>query len=225
VADDHRRFADRRDAGRALGAELAGRDELAHGAPVVLGLPRGGVVVAAEVATALGAPLDVLVVRKLGLPWQPELAMGAIAAVGDAVETVRTEKVIERAGVEQHTFDEVRGEELAELRRREAAYRGDRLPVPITGRPVVVVDDGLATGATMRAAVRALRGQRPARITVAVPVGSAATCADLAALVDDVVCLRTPSGFRAVGQAYADFAPTSDDEVRAALGRHGVATP
>jgi predicted phosphoribosyltransferase len=219
-----RRFADRRDAGRALGAALANSAER-HAGAVVLGLPRGGVVVAAEVAAALDAPLDVLVVRKIGLPWQPELAMGAIAAVGEAVETVRSEMVIERARVGQQSFDEVRDEELAELRRREAAYRGDRPPVPLAGRPVVVVDDGLATGATMRAAVRALRRQEPARITVAVPVGSAATCADLAELVDDVVCLQSPAGFRAVGQVYADFAPTSDDEVMAALARARAATP
>jgi putative phosphoribosyl transferase len=221
---DHRRFADRREAGRALAAALLERRAVADDA-VVLGLPRGGVVVAAEVAAALGAPLDVIVVRKLGLPWQPELAMGAIAAVGEAVETVRTDVVLERAAVQASTFDEVRAEELAELRRREAAYRGDRPPVPVAGRPVVVVDDGLATGATMRAAVTAVRRQQPARITVAVPIGSPATCTDLEPLVDEVVCLQTPRSFRAVGQGYADFAPTSDDEVRGALARARSATP
>jgi predicted phosphoribosyltransferase len=227
VAADHERFADRRDAGRALGAALAERAQGAEPADdlVVLGLPRGGVVVAAEVAAALEAPLDVLVVRKVGLPWQPELAMGAIAAVGDAVETVRTEAVIDRARVQPATFDEVRDEELAELRRRESAYRGGHPMVRVTGRPVIVVDDGLATGATMRAAVAALRRQQPARITVAVPIGSPATCADLAPLVDEVVCLQTPRSFRAVGQGYADFAPTSDDEVREALARARAATP
>jgi predicted phosphoribosyltransferase len=229
MAADHPRFADRRQAGRALAAALTeraaagGRD--AERGTVVLGLPRGGVVVAAEVAAALDAPLDVLVVRKIGLPWQPELAMGAIAAVGDAVETVRSESVIARGGVEPQTFDEVRAAELAELRRREAAYRGDRLPVPVTGRPVIVVDDGLATGATMRAAIAALRSRQPSTITVAVPVGSPATCADLERLVDEVVCLQAPRSFRAVGQGYADFAPTSDDEVREALARAQAATP
>jgi predicted phosphoribosyltransferase len=227
VPANHSRFADRRDAGRALGTALTERAQGAGPADglVVLGLPRGGVVVAAEVASALGAPLDVLVVRKLGLPWQPELAMGAIAAVGDAVETVRTETVIDRARVEPATFEEVRDEELAELRRRESAYRGDHPAVPVAGRPVIVVDDGLATGATMRAAVTALRRQEPARITVAVPIGSPATCAELASLVDQVVCLQAPRSFRAVGQGYADFAPTSDDEVREALARARAATP
>jgi predicted phosphoribosyltransferase len=145
--------------------------------------------------------------------------MGAIAAVGDAVETVRTELVIERAQVQQSTFDEVRTEELDELRRREAAYRGNRPPVQVAGRPVILVDDGLATGATMRAAVTALRRQEPARITAAVPIGSPATCAEVAPTVDEMLCLETPRSFRAVGQGYADFAPTSDDEVREALVR------
>jgi putative phosphoribosyl transferase len=210
------RFADRRAAGRALAERLG--EKPAEGT-VVLGLPRGGVVVAAEVAAALGAPLDVLVVRKIGLPWQPELAMGAVAAVGDAVETVRSEGIIVRTNVDPSTFEQVRQTELAELRRRESAYRGDRPPVPVAGRPVIVVDDGLATGATMRAAVTALRRQEPARITVAVPIGSPATCAELVKDVDEVVCLQTPRSFRAVGQGYADFTPTSDDEVREALVR------
>jgi putative phosphoribosyl transferase len=216
---DRRRFADRRDAGRALAEALAAEVGEHPEGTVVLGLPRGGVVVAAEVAGALRAPLDVLVVRKLGLPWQPELAMGAIAAVGDVVETVRTEAVLAATRVAPETFDEVRGEELAELRRRETAYRGDRPAVAVTGRQVVLVDDGLATGSTMRAAVLAVRRQQPARIVVAVPVGSPTACAALTPQVDAVVCLSAPASFRAVGQAYADFAPTSDDEVREALAR------
>jgi putative phosphoribosyl transferase len=212
----HPPFADRRDAGRALGAALAQR----LGTPtdvVVLGLPRGGVVVAAEVAAVLGAALDLVAVRKLGLPWQPELAMGAIAAAGAAVETVRTEQVLARVDVDPAGFEAVRQRELAELRRREQAYRGVRPPVPLSGRTVVVVDDGLATGATMRAAVAAVRRSAPARVLVAVPVGSPHTCADLAAGVDDVVCLWAPSSFSSVGQGYGDFAATSDDEVRDAL--------
>ncbi|UOY00996.1 phosphoribosyltransferase [Blastococcus sp. PRF04-17] len=210
------RFADRQAAGRALGERLA--TSLAGGSGVVvLGLPRGGVVVAAEVAGALGAALDVLVVRKLGLPWQPELAMGAIAAVGGAVETVRVDAVLRSAAVDDETFERVRARELAELRRREASYRGERAAADVQGRVVVVVDDGLATGATMRAAVVALRRQRPARLVAAVPVGSPSALAALRDDVDEVVCLSAPRSFRAVGQGYADFAETSDAEVRAAL--------
>ena len=210
------RFADRRAAGRALGERLRALGE-PHGNTVVLGLPRGGVLVAAGVAAALAAPLDVLVVRKLGLPWQPELAMGAIAAVGDTVETVRVDAVLVAAGVDPDTFEKVRQQELTELRRREAAYRDGRSPVAVAGRSVVVVDDGLATGATMRAAVAAIRRQAPRGIVAAVPVGSPAACEALAHDVDDLVCLSAPRGFRAVGQAYRDFAETSDAEVRAAL--------
>ncbi len=212
-------FADRRAAGRELGAHLA-RDPRRD--VVVLGLPRGGVILAAEVAGALGAPLDVLVVRKLGLPWQPELAMGAIAAVGDTVETVRVEPVLAAAHVRPDVFDEVRTEELAELRRREITYRGGRPPLDLRARAVVVVDDGLATGATMRAAVIAVRRQAPERITVAVPIGSPTACAALASDVDEVVCLQAPLSFRAVGQAYDDFRATTDEEVRAALADGGT---
>jgi predicted phosphoribosyltransferase len=212
-------FADRRAAGRALGAHLA-RDP--RGDVVVLGLPRGGVILAAEVAGALDAPLDVVVVRKLGLPWQPELAMGAIAAVGGTVETVRVESVLSAAHVAPDVFDGVRQAELAELRRRETTYRGDRPPLDLRARAVIVVDDGLATGATMRAAVIAIRRQAPERITVAVPIGSPTACAALAADVDEVVCLRAPLSFRAVGQAYDDFSATSDEEVRAALADGGT---
>jgi putative phosphoribosyl transferase len=207
-------FADRREAGRALGERLAValRDDA-----IVLGLPRGGVVVAAEVAAVLDAPLDVLLVRKIGVPGRPELAMGAIAGTGDALQTVRTEDVIGSAGVGPAAFARVRENELTELRRREAAYRGDRPPVRLRDRPVVLADDGLATGASMRAAVAAVRGSGVARITVAVPVGSPRACAVLAGTVEELICLWSPAGFRAVQQGYADFAPTSDDEVRAAL--------
>jgi putative phosphoribosyl transferase len=148
--------------------------------------------------------------------------MGAIAAVGEAVETVRNEAVLDRSEVDPATFAAVREAELAELRRREAAYRGDRPPVRLAGRTVVLVDDGLATGSTMRAAVAATRRQEPVRLVVAVPVGSQRMCAELRRTVGEVVCLWGPPGFSAVGQGYADFAPTSDDEVRAALG---VGTP
>ncbi len=210
------RFADRRAAGSALGERLSaaygGRSDA-----VVLGLPRGGVLVAAGVAAWLVAPLVVLVVRKLGLPWQPELAMGAIAAVGDTVETVRVGSVLAAAGVDPETFEAVRQEELVELRRRESAYRDGRPPVVVGDRTVIVVDDGLATGATMHAAVAAVRRQAPRDVIVAVPVGSPSACAALADVVDELVCLSAPHSFRAVGQAYADFTETSDAEVRAAL--------
>ena len=162
-------------------------------------------IVAAEVAAALAAPLDVLVVRKLGLPWQPELAMGAIAAVGETVETVRTEEVLRRGHVDEETFEGVRERELAELRRREQAYRGDRPALALGGRAVVLVDDGLATGSTMRAAVVAVRRNSPAALTVAVPIGSPRACAALEPDVDELVCLSAPGSFRAVGQGYVDF--------------------
>src|SRR4051812_6732769 len=206
-------FADRQAAGRALAARMP----RPAGEVVVLGLPRGGVVVAAEVAAALEAPLDVLVVRKIGLPWQPELAMGAIAGAGDTVETVRTESVIERAAVPEEVFEEVQVRELAELRRREAAYRRGRPAVSLAGRAVVLVDDGLATGSTMRAAVAAVRRQEPDRVIVAVPIGSPSAVQALTSQVDEVICLSAPRSFRAVGQGYVDFAATTDDQVREAL--------
>jgi predicted phosphoribosyltransferase len=209
-------YADRAAAGQVLAGELsayAGATGL-----VVLGLPRGGVPVAAPVAAALGAPLDALVVRKIGLPGQPELAMGAVAGVGGDAAVVRNEAVIERAGVDGATFDRVLQQEAAELRRRELSYRGARPPAPVAGQMVIVLDDGLATGATMRAAVAALRHGRPARIVVAAPIGAVPTCAALAAEADEVVCPWTPSDFSSVGQGYRDFAPTSDEEVRRLLG-------
>jgi putative phosphoribosyl transferase len=212
------RFADRWAAGQALGERLSAT-RAQGGDAVVLGLPRGGVLVAAGVAARLAAPLDVLVVRKLGLPWQPELAMGAIAAVGETVETVRVDSVMAAARVDPETFEAVRRQELVELRRREAAYRDGRPPVAVGGRTVIVVDDGLATGATMHAAVVAVRGQAPRDLIVAVPVGSPSACSALAEVVDELVCLSAPRGFRAVGQAYADFTETSDAQVRAALAQ------
>jgi putative phosphoribosyl transferase len=215
------RFADRIDAGRALAERLVGTATPGTATPgtVVLGLPRGGVLVAAEVAVQLGAPLDVLLVRKLGLPEHPELAMGAIAALGETVETVRCEDVLDRAGVPPEAFDRVRAAELRELRRREAAYRPGRPPLDLRQRPVLIVDDGLATGATMRAAVAAARSGGAARVVVAVPVGSRRACATLAAESDEVVCLVTPHPFSAVGSSYAEFGDTGDDEVCAALRR------
>jgi putative phosphoribosyl transferase len=207
-------FADRRDAGRALAARLL---RGARPAAVVLGLPRGGAVVAAEVAAALHAPLDVLVVRKLGVPGQPELAMGAVAAAGDHVETVRIEDRVTAARTDDQAFARVRDAEVAELHRREDAYRHGRPPPEVSGRCVILVDDGLATGATVRAAVAALRAQGAAAVTVAVPVGSPRAVRLLRPEVDELVCLRSPRDFTSVGRCYRDFAPTSDEEVRACL--------
>jgi putative phosphoribosyl transferase len=210
-------FADRRAAGAALGAavreRLAGSPAAGQGA-VVLGLPRGGVPVAAEVASALGAPLDVFVVRKLGAPGQPELAMGAIATGG---VRVLNEDLLRRLGASPEDVAAVAAREGEELRRRERAYRGDRDPLPLTGRCVVVVDDGLATGASVLAAVQAVRATGPGRVLVAVPVGAPEACRRVAAVADDVVCLRSPRAFGAVGAHYRDFTQTTDDEVRALL--------
>lgn len=202
-------FADRRAAGRELAEHLtdfAGSDDV-----VVLGLPRGGVPVAYEVARALGAPLDMLVVRKLGVPGHEELAMGAIASGG---VQVRNEPVIASAGIGDELIEAVAEHERIELERRERAYRGDRGPVEVAGRTTLVVDDGLATGATMRAAVTALQERGAAVIVVAVPIAAPAVCAEMGELVDEVVCLRTPDPFVALGLWYNDFEPTSDEEVR-----------
>ena len=208
------RFRNRAEAGRILAESLhgyAGRDDV-----VVLGLPRGGVPVAAEVAAALGAPLDVLVVRKVGVPGHEELAMGAVASGG---VLVLDEALIETLGIDRPVIEEVVERELVELERREAAYRGERAPPALAGKTVVLVDDGLATGSTMRAAVRAVRAREPARIVVAVPVAAAETCRELEREADEVVCAATPRSFRAVGLWYDDFRPTSDDEVRKLLAQ------
>jgi predicted phosphoribosyltransferase len=209
------RYADRQDAGVALAGALdalAGRADV-----VVLGVPRGGVVVAAPVAAALNAPLDVLVVRKLGLPGRPELAMGAITDVAGEVAVVRNEDVLRRWPVPDEAAQAVLRAELAELRRRQDVYRGERPPVPIADRTAVLVDDGLATGASMRAAVAGVRGLGAATVVVAVPVGAAEPCRVLLRWADEVICLWTPRPFRAVAEAYRDFSPTSDEEVLRAL--------
>ena len=205
-------FRDRADAGRVLAGELR---HLA-GAPglVVLGLPRGGVPVADEVARALGAPLDVFLARKLGVPQQPELAMGAVASGG---VRVLHQAVVDALAIPPEVIDAVADREGAEVARREKAYRTDRPALDVAGRTVVVVDDGMATGSTMRAAVAALRAQRAGRIVVAVPVGARETCAQLAAEADEVVCPIMPASFQAVGQWYDDFTQTTDDEIRALL--------
>ncbi|WUJ74162.1 phosphoribosyltransferase family protein [Kribbella soli] len=206
-----RPYFDRTAAGEALADELGP----VAGSVLVLGLARGGVPVAAPVADALGAELDVLIVRKLGLPGQPELAMGAIAGVGEELHVVRNEQIAR--DVEAAAMDEVRRREVLELRRRESAYRGDRPPIDVRDRVVILVDDGLATGSTMRAAVEAVRRQRPTRVIVAVPVGGVESCRRLAGIADQVVCVWIPRYFNAVGQAYRDFSSVSDDEVQRVL--------
>jgi predicted phosphoribosyltransferase len=202
-------FDDRSEAGRLLARKLAGYADRPD--VLVLALPRGGVPVAAEVARYLGAPFDVFLVRKLGLPGQEELAMGAIAS-GDTC--VLNDRVLEMLEVSPETLATVVAQERRELERRERAYRGDRPPVDVRDRIVILVDDGLATGSSMRAAIAALRRCHPARIVVAVPVGAAETCAGLQSFADDVVCLRSPEPFHAVGLWYRDFRQTSDEKVR-----------
>jgi predicted phosphoribosyltransferase len=207
-------FRDRREAGQRLAERL--NTIRVWTDTVVLALPRGGVPVAYEVAQALDAPLDVFLVRKLGVPGHEELAMGAIATGG---VRVLNDDVVASIAVPPADIDAVAAREQEELVRRERAYRGDRPSIPLGDRAVIVVDDGLATGATMRAAVAAIRRQGPARITVAVPVAAPAACVDLGAIADEVLCLRTPEPFAAVGYWYQRFGETSDDEVRSLLAQ------
>jgi putative phosphoribosyl transferase len=208
-------FRDRDEAGRLLGSELARRLGNARNI-VVLALPRGGVPVGFAVAQALSAPLDVFVVRKLGVPGHEELAMGAIASGG---VRVLNDEVLGYIPVTKEVIEDVATREQQELERRERAYRGNRPPLDVTGRTVIVVDDGLATGSTMRAAVQALRKKQPRSIIVAVPVAARQTCIDLRAEVDDLVCLRTPEPFQAVGLWYENFDQTTDEEVHDLLDR------
>jgi putative phosphoribosyl transferase len=207
-------FEDRADAGRKLARELSAYAERED--VIVLGLPRGGVPVAFEVASALHAPMDVFLVRKLGVPGREELAMGAIAS-GDV--RVLNRDVVRGLGISSQAIARVAGREREELQRRERAYRGDRPSPDVSDRIAILVDDGLATGASMRAAVAALRVQQPARIVVAVPVAPAETCKELRAEVDELVCGATPRPFMGVGAWYRDFSQTTDDEVKDLLLR------
>ncbi len=205
-------FVDRRDAGRRLGRELLKYRQRRD--VIVLGLPRGGVPVAFEVAKYLQAPMDVFIVRKLGVPGHEELAMGAIASGGTIV---RNEDVIKHVGVSSDTFDLVVDRELAELARREYAYRGKRPPINLFDKVVVLVDDGIATGASMRAAVEAVRISRPKLIVVAVPVAAAGTLFDFNNRVAPTIAVQAPSDFFNVGAWYEDFSQTSDEEVEQLL--------
>jgi predicted phosphoribosyltransferase len=212
------RYADREEAGRALARELThlvGRSDV-----VVIGLPRGGVPVASQIAQALGAPLDIFVVRKLGVPDRPELAMGAIASGGIRV---LDRDLIAALGIPWDQVEAVTRAEEDELERREHVFRNGRRPLSLTHRIVVLVDDGLATGSTMRAAVQAVRALKPAEVVVAVPVASVSARDDLCALADQVICPLVPPSFRAVGEWYDDFSETTDNEVRALLGLRGQA--
>jgi putative phosphoribosyl transferase len=207
-------FRDRTDAGERLAAKLgryAGRDDV-----IVLALPRGGVPVGYEVARALRVPLDVFVVRKLGIPWREELAMGALASGG---VRLLNEEIIDAAGVQPLEVNAVTRREQAELERRELQYRGKRAFPDLTGETVILVDDGLATGSTMRVAVEALRKEGPARIIVAVPVAAVETCDAFRDVADEIVCALTPEPFAAVGFWYDDFSQTTDEEVHDLLAR------
>jgi putative phosphoribosyl transferase len=218
-------FENRSEAGQKLATKLsryANRPDV-----LVLGLPRGGVPVAYQVARALRAPLDVFIVRKLGVPGYEELAMGAIASGG---VRVMNEEVIHHLDFPQTVIDSIAQREAKELRRRERLYRGDRPPPNVQGRTVILVDDGLATGSTMRAAAVALRQMRPSKVIVAVPVAAPEICAEFRSEVDEVVCAATPNRFTAVGGCYVDFSQTSDQEVcnlleRAAFHQHDLSPP
>jgi putative phosphoribosyl transferase len=208
------RFANRREAGALLGERLE-RMRL-DAPPVVLALPRGGVPVSYEVARALRAPLDVFIVRKLGVPGHEELAMGAIARGGTRV---LNEEVLEMVGLTAADVERVAAIEQRELERREAAYRGDRPPADVAGKTAILVDDGLATGSTMRAAIQAVRAEHPKRVIVAVPVAAQSVCEALSHEVDAIVCLHAPEHFYAVGIWYEDFSQTTDEEVRELLAQ------
>lgn len=212
MSDGTRQFRDRHEAGKRLAARLVryrNRPDV-----LVMAIPRGGVPVAYEVAKALAVPLDVIVVRKLGLPGQPELAMGAIASGG---VRVLNQDVVRALRIPERTIDSVAALEAAELERRERLYRGERPAEDPTGQTVILVDDGLATGSSMQAAIAAQRARGAASIVVAVPVGPRSTCLEIGRLADELVCLKQPAFFAAVGEWYADFNPTTDDEVRQLL--------
>jgi putative phosphoribosyl transferase len=211
-------FIDRTEAGRKLAKALAPYKDQQ---PVVLALPRGGVPVAAEVATALDAPLDLILVRKIGVPFQPELAMGAVVDGVDPV-IVRNEEVIRLTGVRESEFNAIRDQELAEIERRRKRYLGDRPHPQIAGRIVIVVDDGIATGATTRAALRATRMRKPSKLVLAVPVAPTATLKELRGEADEIVCLEDYEEFGAIGLFYSDFAQVFDTEVIEILAHHPI---
>ncbi|MDP2619396.1 MAG: phosphoribosyltransferase [Hyphomicrobiales bacterium] len=206
-------FADRVEAGRSLAAKLV---EKKYEKPVVLALPRGGVPVAAEVAKALGAPLDIVLVRKIGVPYQPELAVAAVVD-GDHPELVINEDVQRLAHVSNEEIERAKARELAEIERRRALYLQGRARVPISGATVIVIDDGIATGATVRAALKALRRGKPKKLVLAVAVAPPDTVAKLRPEVDEIVCLETPEPFYAIGLYYRDFGQVSDQQVVALL--------
>ena len=206
-------FANRREAGKALAARLRRRDYVD---PVILALPRGGVPVGAEIARALAAPLDLVMVRKIGVPSHPELALAAVVD-GDRPDLVVNEDVRRMAGVDDETLRQAEKRELAEIGRRRALYGKGHARPPVEDATVIVVDDGIATGATVRAALKALRRRGPRRLVLAVPVAPAETVRDLAGEVDEIVCLDTPEPFFAISLSYRDFTQVSDDEVIALL--------
>jgi putative phosphoribosyl transferase len=208
-------FANRKDAGHRLAARLANYKDR-H--PVILAMPRGGVPVAAEVAAALHAPLDLVLVRKIGVPFQPELAMGAVVD-GDSPIIVRNEDVIRMSGITDSEFSAVCEKELAEIERRRRIYLGERRPVEIANRPVIVVDDGIATGATTRAALRGVRMRKPSEIVLAVPVAPTDTIEALESEADTILCLESHVDFGAIGYFYADFTQVTDEEVIESLAR------
>jgi putative phosphoribosyl transferase len=209
------RFRDRREAGQRLAAKLSTYAD--HSDVLVIGLPRGGVPVAAEVAKALHVPMDICLVRKLGVPSHKELAMGAIASGGVRVLNY---DVLSWLKISSKTIDEVAARELRELQRRDRAYRGDRPPPEVRDRTVILVDDGLATGSTMRAAIGVLKEQHPQRIVVAVPVAAPDICQEMRGIVDEVVCVKTPDPLYAIGFWYENFAQTTDAEVCELLQQH-----
>jgi len=213
-------YQDRREAGKLLARSLerfAGRADI-----VVLALPRGGVPVGLEVAEALGAPLDVFIVRKLGVPGHEEYGMGAVASGG---VIVLNEEATRSLGIPASMIEAVAAREQKEIVRRDRLYRGTRPPLDVRDKTIIIVDDGLATGSTMRAAVEALRNRSPKRIVVAVPVGAASTCRQLREVADEVICPSTPEPFEAVGLWYANFEQTSDAEVRDLLDRSASRRP
>jgi predicted phosphoribosyltransferase len=214
-------FRDRSDAGRRLAKALS---EYKGRSAVVLALPRGGVPVAAEVAAALDAPLDLILVRKIGVPTQPELAMGAVVD-GTAPIVVRNEEVIELSGTTADQFDAACARELAEIERRRQLYIGDRARAEITGQVVIVIDDGIATGATTRAALQAIRNRKPKELVLAVPVAPSDTITQLRREVDALICLEMPESFGAIGYFYRDFRQVSDQEVVAMLERFPAKRP